>query len=199
MTPSSRDTDTACSPRTWKIWSSKSVCNFSNSSLHSLFSCKRAAWCSASVYLSPTFSSSSLGLGGGQMAWSRPGVRSSLSAGEVTSKLDSAGPFCSLLLGDLEVLSQMDFSSSFSLLLFSLTASKSTGSSVSFLAGLELFKVSNAVSEPFLLSAGGVMGICSGPLSVTTSSLLSGSLSGSGLSSALVPTRLSSWLICPKK
>ena len=39
----------------------------------------------ASVYLSPTFSSSSLGLGGGQMAWRRRGVRSSLSVGEVTS------------------------------------------------------------------------------------------------------------------
>lgn len=39
----------------------------------------------ASVYRSPTFSSSSLGLGGGQIAWSRPGVLSSLSVGEQTS------------------------------------------------------------------------------------------------------------------
>lgn len=39
----------------------------------------------ASVYLSPTFSSSSLVLGGGHTACRRPGVRSSLSAGDVTS------------------------------------------------------------------------------------------------------------------
>lgn len=39
----------------------------------------------ASVYLSPTFSSSSLGLGGGHTACRRPGVRSSLSVGEVSS------------------------------------------------------------------------------------------------------------------
>lgn len=39
----------------------------------------------ASVYLSPTFSSSSFGLGGGHTACRRPGVRSSLSVGDVTS------------------------------------------------------------------------------------------------------------------
>lgn len=39
----------------------------------------------ASVYFSPTFSSSSLGLGGGHTACRRPGVRSSLSVGDTTS------------------------------------------------------------------------------------------------------------------
>lgn len=45
----------------------------------------------ASVYLSPTFSSSSLGLGGGHTAWRRPGVRSSLSVGDATSACWRAG------------------------------------------------------------------------------------------------------------